>query len=176
LHCQSFYLNGLGSLDLGAGEVTSKDGLEEGSEYNLCTAEYWESEPQSKDKLEGVVEWEPVDGIDGALKQSQEGKNDPVSQPLCIIGLGCAEQSLKGVVPRNSESSEIGQELSCNVEEDEEEVCSNDTKEGICLGDTGLPLEVGEGRVFRQLFVDLGDVVLGTILERHIDGFWSIWI
>jgi len=148
--------------------------MEERSEDNLGTTECWESEPQSKDKLEGVVEWEPVDGIDGALKQSQEGENNPVSQPLCIIGLGCAEQSFEGVIARDSESSEIGQELSCNVEEDEEEVGGNDTEEGVGLWDICLPLEVVEGRVSRQLFVDLGDVVLGTILERHFVLIWDL--
>lgn len=39
---------------------------------------YWKSQPEDKDKLEGVVEWEPVDRTDGALKDRQESKDDPV--------------------------------------------------------------------------------------------------
>jgi hypothetical protein len=38
----------------------------------------WECQPENKDELEGVVEWEPVDGADGALEDSQEGKDYPV--------------------------------------------------------------------------------------------------
>lgn len=32
--------------------------------------ECWKSEPESEDEFKGVVEWEPVDGIDCALKQT----------------------------------------------------------------------------------------------------------
>lgn len=38
----------------------------------------WECQPEDKDELEGVVEWEPVDSADSALKDSQEGKDYPV--------------------------------------------------------------------------------------------------
>jgi hypothetical protein len=40
----------------------------------------WEREPENKDELECVVEWEPVYGADGALKNGQESKDDPVLQ------------------------------------------------------------------------------------------------
>lgn len=33
----------------------------------------WKSEPEGEDKLEGVVEWEPVDGVDQALEDTGEG-------------------------------------------------------------------------------------------------------
>ena len=36
------------------------------------------SHPKDEDELEGVVEWEPVDGIDGGLNDSQEGVGHPV--------------------------------------------------------------------------------------------------
>jgi len=101
--------------------------LEEGSENYLGTTECWKSKPESKDEFEGVVEWEPVDSVDGALKESQECENNPVSQPLRIISLAYTEQSLKGVVSWDSESSKICEELSCNVEEDQEEVDCDDT-------------------------------------------------
>lgn len=39
---------------------------------------HWESEPENEDELECVVEWEPVDGADQALKDCQESKNNPV--------------------------------------------------------------------------------------------------
>lgn len=40
------------------------------------------SHPQGQDELEGVVEWEPVNGVDGALENGQEAESDPVGQPL----------------------------------------------------------------------------------------------
>ena len=40
------------------------------------------SHPQNEDKLEGVVEREPVHRVDGALEDRQEGVDDPVGQPL----------------------------------------------------------------------------------------------
>jgi len=38
----------------------------------------WECKPQNKDELECVVEWEPVNSVDGALKYRQEGKDNPI--------------------------------------------------------------------------------------------------
>lgn len=34
--------------------------------------------PEDKDELEDVVEWEPVDSVDGRLNDGQEGVDDPV--------------------------------------------------------------------------------------------------
>jgi hypothetical protein len=38
----------------------------------------WECKPENKNKLEGVVEWEPVYGAHCTLEDSQEGEDDPV--------------------------------------------------------------------------------------------------
>jgi hypothetical protein len=38
----------------------------------------WERKPEDKDELECVVEWEPVHGVDGALKDGQEREDDPI--------------------------------------------------------------------------------------------------
>jgi len=75
----------------GAGvEIAGEDGLEEGSEDDLGASGLGKSHPKDKDELEGVVEGEPVNGINCALEESQEGIYDPVSKPLGIIGrLGC---------------------------------------------------------------------------------------
>lgn len=43
-------------------------------------------------------------------------------QPLSVINLACAEQSLERVVTGNDESGNVDEEFSSNVEEDEEEV------------------------------------------------------
>lgn len=41
-----------------------------------------EGHPQDQNELEGVVEGEPVDSVNSALKHGQERVNDPVGQPL----------------------------------------------------------------------------------------------
>jgi len=127
--------------------------------------------PESEDEFEGVIKGEPVDGTDGTLKQGQEREDNPVSQPLSIIGLARGEQGLERVITGYQETGEVGEELSTNVEEDEEKVGADETEEGIDLRDIGLSLEVAESWVFRQFFVDLGDVLLSTVLDRHfVDG------
>ncbi len=71
----------------------------------------WESEPEHKDELECVVEWEPVDSVDKTLKDSEESEDDPVlkarsaqalrhgretyCEPLCIVALANTEQSFE---------------------------------------------------------------------------------
>jgi hypothetical protein len=71
------------------------------------------SHPEDKDELEGVVEWEPVNGVDRRLDDCEKAKGDPVlhlkyqqiakrrghaqsthGQPLRIIRLARREQRL----------------------------------------------------------------------------------
>jgi len=114
--------------------------VKEGFEDNLSSTESWKSEPEGKNEFKCVVEWEPVDSIDCALEESQECENNPVGQPLCIVGLAHAEQGLKRVVPWDSKPSQIREELTSDVEEDQEEVGCDDPEEGIGLRDVCLPL------------------------------------
>lgn len=93
----------------------------------------------------------PVDGIDKAFKHIKECVDDPVRQPLSIIDLACAEQSIQRVIPRDDEACEVHKELSTDIEEDQEKVDSDEAEEGIDLGDAGLLLEIVEGRVFGKL-------------------------
>jgi len=88
----------------------------------LCTTGHWQSKPKDQDKLEGVVEWEPVDNADKTLKDSQESKDYPVRKPLCIISFADTEQSFQGVVSGNDKTGKVGEKLSTKVEEDEEKI------------------------------------------------------
>jgi hypothetical protein len=88
----------VGSSRARLGEVARENGLEEGAEDDLGTTikcqsksessgvsalrSLGERHPQNEDELKGVVEGEPVNGVDGALKHRQERVDDPVSQPL----------------------------------------------------------------------------------------------
>ena len=67
---------------------------------------------------------------------------------ICSLG---AEQSFQGVVARNKEACEIGEEGASDVEEDEEEVDSEEAEEGVDLGNGGLLLEIVEDRVLGEL-------------------------
>jgi hypothetical protein len=63
-----------------------------------------------------------------------------------------AEESTERVVAGNDETSQVGQKLASEVEDNEEEVESADTDGGIGLGNTSLLLEVVEGGVLGELY------------------------
>jgi len=148
-------------------EVAREDWLNEGSEHNLSAASDRKSKPEDKKKLEGVVEWEPVDCIHSAFKNGEECEHYPVSEPLSVIRLPNTEECVKGIVSRYHKSSNIGEELTGNVEEDEEEVECAQAEESVNLGNRGLLFQIVQNRVLRKLLINLGDVALSFVLERH---------
>jgi len=75
----------------------------------LRTTSLRKSKPKDDDELEGVVEGEPVNGIDSTFKDSEECEDNPVCKPLGIVALPDAEERLEGVVARNHKSSKVGQ-------------------------------------------------------------------
>jgi len=156
-------------------EVASKEWVENVAEEDLGTAELWESEPKDEGELGEVVEWEPVSGVKGGLKDAKEGEGNPVGQPLSVIGLLGSEESLKRVVGRDEEASEVDEQLTSQVKEDQEEVENADTANDVDLWDIGLLLEINESGVFGELLVQLGQSVvelsLRLILESHFGIF-----
>lgn len=73
------------------------------------------------------------------------------SSYLSVICGTSSKQRMKRVISRNQETGKVNQELAGNVEEDEEEVDSYETEDGVDLGDRGLSLEVVEKRVLGEL-------------------------
>lgn len=73
------------------------------------------------------------------------------SQPLGVVLLVRSEQGVQGVVTGNDEAGNVGQKLTAEVEDDEEEVEGGNTDDGVGLGDVGLLLEVVKGGVLGQL-------------------------
>ncbi len=67
---------------------------------------------------------------------------------LCIICLAGAKQSVKRVVCRDEEAGSIDEELSSDVEEDQEEVEGTKAKDRVDLGDRRLLLKVVESGIF----------------------------
>lgn len=152
-------------------EVSAEHGGQEGTEDELGTTEGGERKPQKEDELEGEVEGEPVDNADKALNDTEEGENDPVGKPLGIIRRARSEESIQGVVSRDEEARDVGQELTTQVEDDQEQVESTQADDGVGLRNTGGSLEVGDARVLGELSVKSTDILLHTILgRRHGDG------
>ena len=112
-----------------------------------------EGHPEDKDELEGVVEGEPVDGVDGALEEGQEGVDDPVGEPLGVVGAAGGEQGIERVVGRDGEADGVDEEVGTDVEEDEEEVQGAEAEHDVDLGHVGLTLEVVQSVIFGELRV-----------------------
>jgi hypothetical protein len=70
---------------------------------------------------------------------------------LCVIDLARAEQRIERVIARNDEACEIDEKLAANVEEDEEEIESDEAEESVDLGNAGLLLEIVESWVLGEL-------------------------
>jgi len=150
-------------------EITGKDGLEEGAEYNLSAIGLGQCHPENEDKLEGIVEGEPVHGADRALKDVQEGIDNPIRQPLGIVNAAAGEQSIQGVVCRDDEANGVHKELGSNVEENEEEVQCAKSEDNVDLGYVGVGLKIIEKFVFPELLIKLRNGVLSTVLQRHVE-------
>lgn len=70
---------------------------------------------------------------------------------MSIIGLGCTEERLEGVVARQDEAGKVDKEGTAEVEEDEEEVQTGQGKDHVDLGHTGLLLKVVENLILGEL-------------------------
>jgi hypothetical protein len=70
---------------------------------------------------------------------------------LGVVDLACAKQGIEGVVPWDDETCEVDEEGAADVEENQEEVNSDQAEEGIDLGDAGLLLEIVERRILGEL-------------------------
>ena len=70
---------------------------------------------------------------------------------LCIICAARRKKCFQRIVSWNDESSNIHKEFATNVEEDEEKVNADETKEGIDFRDGCLLLEVVEDGVLGKL-------------------------
>jgi hypothetical protein len=152
--------------------VSAHGGNKEGSEDNLSTTEGRQREPQEEDELEDKVEGKPVDNVDKAFQDSEEGEDDPVGKPLgVVVGVVC-EESAERVVAGNDEASKVGQKLATHVEDNEEEVEGSEANDTIGFGNASLLLEVVEGGVLGQLSVQSAQVVLSLILSGSHFGSW----
>lgn len=73
-------------------------------------------------------------------------------QPLGVVILVGSKQGMKRVVARNDKPGNVGQKLTAEVKNNEEEVKRADTDDGICLGDTSLPFKLVQSWIFGELW------------------------
>lgn len=100
------------------------------------------------------MEWlltEPVGSTDGALDDIQERIHNPVGQPLSIIRGARTEQGLQRVITRDNETNDIDEERTGNVKEHQQDVGSNQSQDGVGLGNRRLLLQVVKDGVFGKL-------------------------
>jgi hypothetical protein len=83
------------------------------------------------------------------------GRWDTYCQPLGVIDLARTEQGVQRVVTGDDKAGDVDEELSGDVEEDQEEVQAGETEDHVDLGDRRLLLKVVEGGVFGQLEHDI---------------------
>ena len=81
----------------------------------------------------------------------QDGVGGTYRQPLSIIRRACTKQSLERVIPWNDKTSKVGQELTTKVEEDEEEVYSNNSQKSVNFRNRGLLFKVVEHGILGKL-------------------------
>lgn len=76
---------------------------------------------------------------------------DGIETYLGVIRGTRREEGLEGVVAGEKETGKVDEELASNVEEDQEEVDSDQAEDHVDLGDIGLTLKVVEDRVLGEL-------------------------
>lgn len=70
---------------------------------------------------------------------------------MSVIDFGSAEQGSQRVVARNDEASKVGQQLTAEIEHNEEEVERDEANDSINLWNRRLLFKIGESGVFSQL-------------------------
>lgn len=86
---------------------------------------------------------------------------------MSIISFAGRKESLERVVAGKDEASEVDQEATSKVKEDEEEVQAAETEDHVDLRDTGLLLEIVEDLIFREL---------SYIISKLAQGSAYVWI
>lgn len=71
-----------------------------------------------------------------------------------VVNFGRAKQGSQGVVAGNDEAGQVCQQLTTEVENNEEKIESSNANDSVDLGNRRLLLEIVEDRVFAQLQIN----------------------
>jgi len=132
---------------------------------HLCAAESGELEPDDEDGLEGKVPREVVKHQTecNALGEIEEPKDDPVCKPLYVILVSGGLKRLEGKECWNSPSNEAGHGAGKGVNKVEKSEEKNAAKDGVRFGDLGALFKRVQNGIFRELLVELLDIVVGFV-------------
>lgn len=142
---------------------------------SLSSSERRAHEPEDEEGLGNEVEGEPIqnrpDG--GALNEVEEPEDDPVSQPLLVVGLSGALEGLDTQVSGKNPTNQVGQGAgqSEEVEEDQEDGGGSETEDTVDFGNTSLSLDVVKDGVLTEGLVQLDKVVVtdsSTLLNERM--------
>jgi len=149
----------------------SEEGAQDTVVEGASAASGRELEPENEDGLEGIVEGEIVeDDADGKrLDKVEKAEDHPVRQPLDVVLMPGRLECAEAEVGWESPADEVRRGRSEGVDEDEEGAEDSTAEGQHRLGDLHAGLDVVEDWVARELFVELGVVVLGLVggLDVH---------
>lgn len=97
----------------------------------------------------------------------QAGNTD--CQPLGVVGRAGAEESTKRVIARNDKPSEVGKQLSAEVEDDEEEVECAKADGSVGLGNTHRLLDVVNAGYLDSYVITVNTFKPGRMLVAAVD-------
>lgn len=161
-----------GSLLLVKGEERLSDNV---VVENLGASELRAHEPRDEEGLANEVEGEVVKNRpeSGGFDKVEETEDDPVSQPLLIVVLSRALQSLHAQVSGDGPSDQVGQRRGQaeEVEKDQKDESSGGREDTVDLGDSGLFLGLVQDGVLREVLVQPDSVLVGnssTLLDVRV--------
>jgi hypothetical protein len=110
---------------------------------------------------------------------SGEKATEGFGTDLGVIRSTRREEGLQGVVAGKEETGKVDEELASNVEEDQEEVNSDEAKDHVDLGNTGLTLKVVEDRVLGELSENMSVskesfIAQACCRETAVYGCWQL--
>ena len=142
---------------------------------NLGASELRAHEPRDEESLANKVEGEVVEDRpeSGGFNKVEETEDDPVSQPLLIVVLSRALQSLHAQVSGDGPSDQVGQGRgqAKEVEKDQKDESSGGGEDTVDLGDSGLFLGLVQDGVLGEVLVQPDSVLVGdssTLLDVRV--------
>lgn len=145
-------VDGDSTTGLGQDEVEQRNSLERVCDKDSRWCQLTETPQDKTQRAVRTVEGEPrEDDVGEGLEEGEGAKDTPVGEPLnVVLGRGGLESS-EGEVGGEHNTDKVGKEASSNVEEDENKEEGGGTESSVGLGDLGLALKAGEGRVLGEL-------------------------
>jgi len=131
----------------------------------LCAAESGQLEPDDEDRLEGKIPREVVKDNTkrDAFREVEKAKDDPVCEPLDVILVSGGLERLERKEGWNCPSNEGGYGTGEGVHEVEKKEEENAANDSVGFRDLSALFERVQNGIFRELLVELLNVVVGLV-------------